>query len=342
MLTLPAATAKQTSAGWSYREILETVAFKPRGAPHLWHAKISQLAADLGMPSNTTPEEIITFVIQVAKMKNEVNQVAPLVRALAGAARLLEGRDVPSEMRPLVAKLYPGVARWLGFLECAGGADLNTAQQGHCDEVSCHVCSSYSSTRNVHGTPYQVSLASGQSSDSPTNPDEIKEQAAEDQPARRRQRVAEEDLYCRVDTCLESFKDRHVCAKHRRRHFTKVWRCPGPCRTQTTKEGWFARKETLKRHLHFLKFAECKEAALKVLNLEALPTSSTECQWMAPFREGPERPWECARFQLTDLQTVKERLGDPNFTAPLAELIRGRHRLKRPTSSTLDFTAYIP
>ena len=103
------------------------------------------------MPSNTTSSEIITFVIQVAKVKNELDQVAPLVRALAGAARLLEGRDVPSEMRPLIAKLYPGVARWLGFLECAGEADLNTAQQSHCDEVSCHVCSSYSSTRMLMG-----------------------------------------------------------------------------------------------------------------------------------------------------------------------------------------------
>ena len=88
------------------------------------------------------------FVIQVATMKNELDKVAPLVRALAGAARLLEGRVVvPNELRPLVAKLYPGVARMLGFLECAGEAGLNTALQGHCDEVSRHVCSSYSSTR---------------------------------------------------------------------------------------------------------------------------------------------------------------------------------------------------
>jgi len=154
LLTFPAVTAKQTPAGWSYRQILETVAFRPRGAPHLWHAKVSQLAADLGMPRETTGEEIITFVIQVAKVKNELDQVAPLVRALAGAARLLEGRDVvPHKMRPLVAKLYPGVARRLGFLECAGDADsdLNTAQRGHCDQVSRHVCSSDSPIRMLMG-----------------------------------------------------------------------------------------------------------------------------------------------------------------------------------------------
>jgi len=63
---------------------------------------------------------------------------------------------------------------------------------------------------------------------------------------------------------------------------------------------------------------------------------------MAPFREGPERPWECAPFQLTDLQTVKERLADPNFTAPPAEAIRGRHRPKKPTSSHINFTTYSP
>ena len=197
---------------------------------------------------------------------------------------------------------------------------------------------------NAHRTPYQISLATSeerQSSDSPTNPDKTKEgQADGAKPARPRQRVAEEDLYCRVGTCLESFKDSHVCAKHRRRHFTQNWRCPGPCRTETSKEGWFARKETLKRHLHTLTFAECKEAALEVLGLETIPPSGTG--WMAPFREGHERPWECAGFQLTDLQTIKEWLRDPNFTAPMAEPLRGRHRPKTPTSLPLDFTAYIP
>ena len=176
---------------------------------------------------------------------------------------------------------------------------------------------------NAHGTPYQISLASSEerhSSDFPTNPDETKEgQADGAKSVRQRQRVAEEDLYCRVGTCLESFKDPHVCAKHRKRHFTQIWRCAGPCRTHTVKGGWFARNETLKRHLLFPKLAECKEAALKVLNLGTLPTSSTE--WMAPFRDRPERPWGCARFQLTDLQTVKEWLRDPNFAAPPTEPI---------------------
>ena len=108
------------------------------------------------------------------------------------------------------------------------------------------------------------------------------------------------------------------------RHFLQSWRCPGPCRTQTAKGGRFARNETLKRHLFFPKFAECKEEVLRVLRLESIPESSTA--WMAPFRDGPERPWECSGFQLTDLETVKERLRDPNFVAPPVAPIRGRHR----------------
>src|SRR5260221_132757 len=104
------------------------------------------------MPSGTTGQDLITFVIHVATAKKELDKVAPLVRALAGAARLLEGRDVvPKELQPLVVKLYPGVARMLGFLDCTGeagpGPGLNTTLQGHCDNVSRHVSSSYSPTR---------------------------------------------------------------------------------------------------------------------------------------------------------------------------------------------------
>ena len=100
------------------------------------------------MPSGTTPEEIVTFVLQVAKEKNELNQVMPLVRALAGASRLVHGETiVPVELRPLVAMLYPDAARMLGFPEYIGVAGLNTAVQSHSDEVSRHVCSSYSFTR---------------------------------------------------------------------------------------------------------------------------------------------------------------------------------------------------
>ena len=134
--------------GWTYRQILETVAFKPHSAPHLWEDRISQLAAELGMPRGTTQEEIVTFVIQVAKAKGELDRVAPLIRALAGASRLVHGHAVvPTDLRPLDRELHPDAARMLGFLDCAGEHGLNTAVQGHADEVSRRVCSSYSSTR---------------------------------------------------------------------------------------------------------------------------------------------------------------------------------------------------
>ena len=42
---------------------------------------------------------------------------------------------------------YPDAACMLGFPEYIGGSSLNTVVQGHSDEVSCHVCSSYSSAR---------------------------------------------------------------------------------------------------------------------------------------------------------------------------------------------------
>ena len=135
-------------ADWTYRQILEIVAFPPPDAPHLWLERISQLAADLGLASSTTGKDIITFVIQVAKMKNDLDTVAPLVRAIAIAARVLEGRiNVPSEVLSFFASLYPCAARVYGLKTTREVMDdLNTAQTGYCDEVSHHVCPSYSSS----------------------------------------------------------------------------------------------------------------------------------------------------------------------------------------------------
>jgi len=128
------------------------VAFPPRDAPYLSGAKVPQLAADLGMPSGTTGQDIIASVIHGAIAKNELDKVTPLIRAPAGAARILEGRIVvPSEVQLLVIKLYPGVARALGFMERAEEAGLSR----HYDDVSRHVCPSDSSSArelNAHGT----------------------------------------------------------------------------------------------------------------------------------------------------------------------------------------------
>ena len=91
--------------------------------------------------------------------------MAQLVRALAGAARILEpleGRAiVPEELRPLVTKLYPGVAHMLGFLERAGEDNLNTALQCHCEEAA--MCPHPICPRECSWYPYQISLASARS-----------------------------------------------------------------------------------------------------------------------------------------------------------------------------------
>jgi hypothetical protein len=139
-------------------------------------------------------------------------------------------------------------------------------------------------------------------------------------PQRPRSRFAEEDLYCRIKNCLGVFKTRRICMNHRARHFSLVWRCPGPCQTNTTKQGLFARDETLRKHLLSPRFARCKDAALQSLGLESIPETGHGSSWMRQFRKGhPDRPWERAGFQLTDLETVKKRLRDPYIAAlPLA------------------------
>jgi hypothetical protein len=128
---------KQAQAGWTYRQVLEIVAFPPPDAPHLWYERIAQLAANLGMPSGATGKDLIMFVIQVAAMKNDLGRVAPLVKAIATAACVLEGRVVvPSEVQSIFADFYPSAARAYGVKTTRELVNLNTLQAGHCDEVS--------------------------------------------------------------------------------------------------------------------------------------------------------------------------------------------------------------
>jgi hypothetical protein len=88
------------------------VTFPPSDGLHLWHVRICQLAAELGLPNGTTGRAIITFVIQVAIVKNELDKIIPLVQAIRAAARILEGRDiVSSELLSRVIDLYPCAAR---------------------------------------------------------------------------------------------------------------------------------------------------------------------------------------------------------------------------------------
>jgi hypothetical protein len=205
-----------------------------------------------------------------------------------------------------------------------------------CDEVRSHVCRPIR-PRELLTCPYQISLAFGeerQPSVSPSSGGEGTEETGVQEgdeliPQRPRSRVAERDLYCRVGACLASFKDPRVCMKHRERHFPLAWQCPGPCRTRTANRGRFERGETLKRHLLFPRYASCKDAVLRTLGLESIPTSRSSSAWMAPLRDGPERPWERPGFRLTELETVKARLRDPKFaSSPSAvpTIARRRHK----------------
>ena len=56
------------------------------------------------------------FVIQAATMKNDLDRVAPLVKAIGTAASVLEGRAiVSSEIKSAFIDLYPSVARAYGL-----------------------------------------------------------------------------------------------------------------------------------------------------------------------------------------------------------------------------------
>jgi len=101
---------KQAPAGWTYRQILETVALPPSEGQHLWHDMVSQLAADPGTPSGATDKDIIHFVLRVASVKNDLHRVIPLVKTLTAAARVLEGRIVAQTLLPVILASCPSAA----------------------------------------------------------------------------------------------------------------------------------------------------------------------------------------------------------------------------------------
>ncbi|KAI0287309.1 hypothetical protein BC826DRAFT_57381 [Russula brevipes] len=120
--------SKQPPVGWTYRQILEIVAFPPPDAPHLWHVKVLWLATQLGMPREATGKDIVCFVIRAATMKNELERVVPLIKAIAAVARVLEGRAiVPSGLLPDILDLYPAAARMHGINRA--GVGTNTSQR---------------------------------------------------------------------------------------------------------------------------------------------------------------------------------------------------------------------
>jgi hypothetical protein len=79
------------------------------------------------MPSRTTGKDIVNFVLRIATVKNELHRVTPLVKALAAAARVLEGRLVaPTTLLPAVVAQYPS-ARPLCSIAAVGAASESNA-----------------------------------------------------------------------------------------------------------------------------------------------------------------------------------------------------------------------
>ena len=92
--------------GWTYREVLETIAFPPSETPHLWQSNISKLATQIGMPEGSTGRDIVMFIMHVATEKNERARVSELVRSIAGTAKATERQAFVANM---FASTFPNV-----------------------------------------------------------------------------------------------------------------------------------------------------------------------------------------------------------------------------------------
>ena len=88
------------------------------------------------MPSRATGKDIVLFVLQVASRKNELHRVTPLIKALATAARVLEGRIVaPTTLLPVALALYPSAGPLAGIAAVGAGSESNATWERHHDEV---------------------------------------------------------------------------------------------------------------------------------------------------------------------------------------------------------------
>jgi len=282
------------------------IAFPPSDAPHLWHSNVSKLASQLGMPVGSTGGDIVAFVMHVAERKNELGRVSELIKSMACTAKAIERQAVVSSM---LASTIPNASSSAPLEGNVSSVDSSQARKRVYDEIS---------SASDPGDREELESSSYSSSDD--NDDRAKEIASRPP---RHSKYSEEDLYCRIAGCLWAFDQPRTCMKHRQRHFPEQWPCPGPC---TEKEGKFARDETLKRHLLHPRYAACQEVVLERLGLKLIPVLGSH--WLAPLRDGPDRPWESPDFQLTDLKTVKEMkknaLDLTKAPLPLAENPRRR------------------
>ncbi|KAI9434253.1 hypothetical protein H4582DRAFT_2081306 [Lactarius indigo] len=300
------AQAPSEPVGWTYREILEIIAFPPCEAPDLWYPNVSKLASQLGMPVGSTGRDIVNFIMNVAAAKNELDRVSGLIKSMVGISKAIERQAIVSSMLASTVPADP----LEGDMSPAVENDSSRARKRAHDEIS---------SASESDDDDELESSSSSSTDDDTK-------AMLSRPSRR-SKYSEEDLYCRIDGCLWAFNDPRTCMKHRQRHFPVRWICPGPCK-KTEKEGKFARDETLKRHLLFPRYAACKKVVLKRLGLQSVPASGA--LWLAPLRDGPDRPWESPDFQLTDLKMIKEKkvnvYGTTKALSPAEKTRRRRYK----------------
>lgn len=121
--------------GWTYREVLETIAFPPSEAPHLWQSNVSKLATQIGMPEGSTGRDIVMFIMQVATAKNEQTRVSELIRSMAGTAKAVERQAFVASMFASAFPNVPLAAPVEGNVSPSVEIDSNGAlKRGH-DEV---------------------------------------------------------------------------------------------------------------------------------------------------------------------------------------------------------------
>jgi hypothetical protein len=126
--------------------VLRIIAFPPADS-HLWYSKVTQLAAQMGMPIGSTGRDIIAFVLQVAKAKNELEKVSQLIKSLAAATRIAERQAILSSMFASLAPKEPMAAPEGGMKSLE--ADSSTACKRDYDDV-CFV--------SLHRLPIHCSL----------------------------------------------------------------------------------------------------------------------------------------------------------------------------------------
>ena len=109
-----------------------------------------------------------------------------------------------------------------------------------------------------------------------------------------------------------------------------TWCPPGPCSVQNSdsQQGLVFTQQDPQVTPPLPQVLKMHVVVLWTHSLEKSRVCSTGTAWMAPIRDGPERPWECPGFQLTVLKTAKERLLGPNAAALSAAPICRRRRYK--------------